>query len=136
MNFLLAICVSVNSQFPRNSFDRIFVVGAGKACAQRWRRVCNVYSNRSNLIDRVADTWINVPDNMADTDCRFHLHAARPAGINLPTQRVVEGTNRIIELVEKMTDRDLCICLISGRGIRAVGLSDPSGDIGRQKNCH
>ena len=99
----------------RNSFDRIFVIGAGKASASMANGL-HVVLQQYGLLERVADSWINVPDNMADDSCFFYLHPARPVGINLPREQVVYGTNKIVQIVEEMTARDLCICLISGGG--------------------
>ena len=99
----------------RNSFDRIFVIGAGKASASMANGL-HVVLKEYGLLERVADSWINVPENMADDSCFFHLHPARPVGVNLPTEKVVDGTNKIVQIVEKMTARDLCFCLISGGG--------------------
>ena len=42
--------------------------------------------------------------------------AARPAGMNEPTEEGVAGANRILEIVENLGPLDLCLVLISGGG--------------------
>ena len=46
----------------------------------------------------------------------IHVHAARPAGINSPTEAAILGTQRIVELVKGCGARDRVICLLSGGG--------------------
>jgi hydroxypyruvate reductase len=60
--------------------------------------------------------WVNVPEGCERPLERIHLHPARPAGVNEPTEAGVEGTERILELVSGMGPDDLCLCLISGGG--------------------
>jgi glycerate 2-kinase len=101
--------------FDRASFDRIVVIGAGKASAGMSQGLETIL--KENALDHLVDrSWINVPDNMADTPSMFHLHPARPAGINLPTEQVIFGTDKMLEIVDSVTERDLCIFLISGGG--------------------
>jgi glycerate 2-kinase len=44
----------------------------------------------------------------------IHLHAARPAGINEPTQQAVDGTAEILRRVQSLSESDVCIMLLSG----------------------
>jgi len=44
------------------------------------------------------------------------LFAARPAGVNEPTQQAIDGTDRILQLAQEAGPRDLVIGLISGGG--------------------
>ena len=46
----------------------------------------------------------------------LHLHAARPAGINAPTQQAIDGTQQILNLVAGASRNDLVISMISGGG--------------------
>lgn len=103
-------------RWSRTDFDRVIVVGAGKAGT----------AMTAGLIESIAGWlpvtgWINVPEGTlpATADQRIggvHVHAARPAGVNEPTAEGVAGTRRIIELVSNAGGRDLCIALISGGG--------------------
>jgi glycerate 2-kinase len=105
----LTIC---GEQFDLNSINRIAVVGAGKAGA----------GMSAALLDQLGDAaskvsgWVNVP-----ADCVRHLdsmvlHAARPAGVNEPTEAGVLGSAKILELIDTLDERDLCIVLLSGGG--------------------
>lgn len=98
-------------------YERIVVVGAGKASAAmavEFERQC--LSKIPHSIQ--VQGWINSPEGTfaADDSKRIHLHAARPAGTNLPTQLAVEGTRKILELASSCTSKDLCIVLLSGGG--------------------
>jgi hydroxypyruvate reductase len=62
------------------------------------------------------DGWVNVPDNCVRPLERIHLHAARPAGLNEPAEAGVVGSNRILELVARLAQQDLCLVLLSGGG--------------------
>ncbi len=106
-------------QWKRCDFDRILVVGAGKAGAAMTR----------GLIASLGDWlpvfgWVNVPEGTEvpkiidgkTLSGNVHLHPARPAGINEPTAEAVIGTEQMIQKVSDAGKRDLCIALISGGG--------------------
>lgn len=102
---------------------RLVVVGAGKAAAAMAIALQQV------VLDPLAISlpkleivgWINAPQDtfsLEDTKSLgpIHLHAARPPGINSPTEAAMLGTQRILELVGSCDDRDCVICLLSGGG--------------------
>ncbi|MAI70262.1 MAG: glycerate kinase [Rhodopirellula sp.] len=106
-------------QWKRCDFDRVLVVGAGKAGAAMTR----------GLIASLGDWlpvsgWVNVPAGTEVSKIidgkslsgNVLLHPARPAGINEPTEEGVIGTEQIIRKVSEAGERDLCIALISGGG--------------------
>mgnify|MGYP006140859831 CR=1 FL=1 len=137
-------------QWNRCDFDRIIVVGAGKAGT----------AMTTGLLESLCDWlpvtgWVNVPQGTEVTAPQgtevtapqgtevtnaedgqppnglVRLHAARPAGVNEPTTQGVFGTEQIIEMVSHAGPRDLCIALISGGGsallpapVSGVTLSD------------
>jgi glycerate-2-kinase len=97
----------------RSEFDRVLIVGGGKAVA----------SMASELEQRLAPRvpvygWVNVPEGTADDSMRgsVRIFEARPAGMNEPTPAVLEGTSRILELVSKANSRDLVLAVLSGGG--------------------
>ncbi|MFK8110800.1 MAG: glycerate kinase [Rubripirellula sp.] len=100
--------------WSKKDFDRVLVVGAGKAGA----------AMALGLLQSIGDWlpvsgWLNVPAGTETLDLPLNgiqLHAARPAGVNEPTIEGVEGTRRIMQLVREAGPRDLCIALISGGG--------------------
>ncbi|VAX41238.1 D-glycerate 2-kinase, partial [hydrothermal vent metagenome] len=62
---------------------------------------------------------------------KIHLHAARPAGFNEPTEEGVQGTDQIFEMVSQLEEDDLCIVLLSGGGsallpapVKEISLND------------
>jgi len=102
---------------PLDEFDRIVVVGGGKAAAGMAVGFENALG-AALAEKKQLSGWLNVPD-----DCvvplplgRIHLHGARPPGQNEPTERAAEGTARILQMARSLADRDLCVCLLSGGG--------------------
>ncbi len=93
--------------------SRICVVGAGKAGAGMAAGLEQAFSGR--WLERTQG-WVNVPADCVRTLDRIHLHAARPAGINEPTEAGVFGTRKILERVSELGPDDLCLVLISGGG--------------------
>lgn len=110
--------------YPLSQYERVFVVGAGKASAAMAAAVEQV------LGERIVGGWVNVKDgNVVPT--RFVT--IQEAGHPLPDERSVEGSKHIVSLVEQATDRDLVLCLISGGGsalmtlpVEGIALSDMS----------
>jgi glycerate-2-kinase len=101
-------------RWTRDQFDRLVVVGAGKAAT----------AMAAGLTTAVGDWlpvsgWINVPTGTVppgESIGHIHVHAARPAGVNEPTAAGVEGTRQILKIAGNCGPRDLCIALISGGG--------------------
>ncbi|MDA0834672.1 MAG: DUF4147 domain-containing protein [Planctomycetota bacterium] len=94
--------------------SRLIVVGTGKAGAGMARgfeqalRTTDFYSKITG--------WMNVPGDCVSTLEKIHLHAARPAGLNEPTQEGVEGAEHILELVAQAQPEDVVVVLLSGGG--------------------
>lgn len=104
-------------QFDLTGIKRIVVVGAGKASASMataFYRTC--LQQLESRIDVVG--WINAPAGSftSGNAGRIVLHAARPVGINEPTEAAVLGTDKIRSLVANCGPSDLCIALLSGGG--------------------
>ncbi len=106
-------------QWKRCDFDRVLVVGAGKAGAAM---TCGLIASLGDWLP--VSGWVNVPEGTEVPTIihgkkfsgNVHLHPARPAGINEPTAEGVIGTQQIIQKVSDAGERDLCIALISGGG--------------------
>ncbi|MFG0262974.1 MAG: glycerate kinase [Novipirellula sp. JB048] len=102
--------------FSLTDFDRLIIVGAGKAASGMATGLTAVIGDRLPI-----EGWINVPEDTvpregAEVLRHLHVHPARPAGVNEPTAAGVEGTEQILRLVRQARPRDLCIALISGGG--------------------
>ena len=104
-----------SEKLERDSFDRIIVVGGGKAGAGM---VAGFESALAPLVREGVELtgWVNVPAGCVRANKQIHLHAARPDGLNEPTTEGVAGTRKILELAANATERDLLVCLISGGG--------------------
>lgn len=106
--------------FPAGQWERLCVIGAGKAGAGM---VAGVMASLGGEAERLQAAgrltgWVNVPaDCVRPLPCSaIHLHAARPAGKNEPTEAGVAGTREMVSLASNLGPRDICLCLISGGG--------------------
>ncbi|MFO0900004.1 MAG: DUF4147 domain-containing protein [Pirellulales bacterium] len=98
-----------------DAIERIVVVGAGKAGAGMAAGVEAALGPRLMAAKQLSG-WVNVPADCVRALERIHLHAARPAGVNEPTEDGVAGAREILRLLGAMGPQDLCLCLISGGG--------------------
>jgi len=90
-------------------FDRIQVIGAGKASAAMARAVEKLLGRR------ITGGWINVPDGtLANTGAKLRRVELNPSGHPIPDERGQRGAQRILEIAREAGPRDLLICVISG----------------------
>ena len=109
-----------------SKYTRIVVVGAGKAAAGMAKEL---YRQQLSRVPHPIAGWINAPAGSfqpGDAGPNIHLHAARPAGLNEPTEAAIFGTRQILKLVQECTVRDLVIVLLSGGG-SALLVAPPAG---------
>lgn len=105
---------------------KIIVVGAGKASAAMavalWEQIL------SRLDPSRVAGWINAPQGTFDQQAAgpIQLYAARPAGLNEPTEAAVNGTGKILKLLRETKSDDLVIVLLSGGG-SALLVAPPPG---------
>ena len=104
-----------DSHFDLRRIGRIVVVGAGKAGAGMAEGLEQALGD-ALLQQKQVRGWVNVPADCVRQLQTIRLHAARPAGLNEPTEAGVEGTARILEMVSQLAADDLCIVLLSGGG--------------------
>jgi len=93
---------------------RVAVVGGGKAGAGMAAAVERALPEplvRNRLIG-----WVNVPADCVRPLDAIHLHAARPAGVNEPTEAGVAGSEQMLRMVASLGKPDVCLVLISGGG--------------------
>ncbi len=93
--------------------SRICVVGAGKAGAGMAQ---GIEDSLSPELLKITSGWVNVPNDCVQSLRKIKLHGGRPAGVNEPTQAGVLGTQEILKRVGSLTQKDLCVVLISGGG--------------------
>lgn len=106
------------------SVKRIAIVGAGKAVGAMAVALEIVLGPR--LLEKKQLTgWVNVPANCLVETQRVHVHAARAAGVNVPSQAGVEGTERIVQIVSSLGPTDICFCLLTGGGSALMPATAP-----------
>ncbi len=87
-------------------FDRIFVIGAGKATLGMALEVERI------LGDKISDGTVNIPDYL--TPPQSHRVKFNPTTHPVPSTEGVIGVEKMLKLVSKPSPRDLVICLLSG----------------------
>ncbi len=103
-------------RFPLDRFDRIFVLGAGKASAPMAQQV------ESILGKRITAGWINVKDGHTAPLKRIHVQECSHP---IPDARGLEGTRRMAQIAAEAGPRDLVLCLISGGASALAPLPAP-----------
>jgi glycerate 2-kinase len=94
---------------------RIAVVGAGKAGAGMAAALEEILGPRL-AAEKQLTGWVNVPEDCVRTLQHVHLHGARPARSNEPTEAGVRGAEEMLRIVAALGPDDLCLALISGGG--------------------
>lgn len=92
---------------------RLIVVGGGKAGAGMAAGLEEALGPEL-AEQKQLQGWVNVPADCVRTLRYIQLHAARPAGVNEPTEAGVYGAEQILRLVADATADDVCLCLLSG----------------------
>jgi glycerate 2-kinase len=92
-------------RYQMADFDRVQVIGAGKASAAMARAAEHVLGRR------IQGGVVNVPEGTAPKLRRIDLN---PAGHPIPDERGQQGAIRILEIARAAGPRDLLICVISG----------------------
>lgn len=101
-----------------SNIRRLIIVGAGKASAAMAVEFLTQHCQPDEIRLPMIEGWINCPAGSFDSSYAgpVTLCAARPAASNSPTQKAIDGTNEIIDLVASATENDLVLCMISGGG--------------------
>jgi hydroxypyruvate reductase len=95
------------NRFAFKDYDRILVVGAGKAGAPMARALEEL------LGDRIADGVIVVKEGHGLPLAHVRIHEASHP---VPDERGIKGAEEILALVKDAGERDLVLCLMSGGG--------------------
>jgi len=98
-----------NLTFDLDKFQRIFVVGGGKASGAMAEALEEI------LGDSLTGGFINI---LRDINSKFKTRKIILNKVRhpIPDENGVEGARKIIQLVREAKERDLIICLISGGG--------------------
>lgn len=116
--------VADGQRYAFADFDRIRVVGAGKAGARM------ALALERLLGQRISDGFVNVPDATAVHLRRIHLH---PAGHPVPDERGVEGARRIAQIARESGPRDLLLAVISGGASALLPLPGPGISLAKKQ---
>ena len=112
--------VTAGFQMELAPFRRITLVGAGKASAAMAVAFESLVlpKIRQSIPKMQIDGWINCPEGSFDAGYKgdVTLFEARPAGVNMPTEKAVYGTQKILDLVSGHDSQRLILCLLSGGG--------------------
>ncbi len=104
--------------FDLSRFERLFVLGGGKASALMALEVERI------LGDRITEGLVNVPSYLTSVPktkfLRFHK-ATHP----LPSIAGAEGVEKMLAITQNLTNRDLVICVLSGGGSALMPLPVP-----------
>lgn len=100
--------------FDLEEYDKIYVIGGGKATAEMAFTLEKILDSRSNFI---RGGIINIPEGLeidkSQISGRINLNFATHP---IPNENGLLGTKKMMEIVERSTQKDLIICLISGGG--------------------
>ena len=101
--------------FPISEIGKIVVVGFGKATGAMAIGFEQALGG-GRLDSSLIEGQVNVPDDQTVETSFIRVVGCRPPGENLPTERVVQSTRKIMEYVRSSGPRDILVCLISGGG--------------------
>jgi hydroxypyruvate reductase len=98
---------------------RWIIVGAGKAAGGMLEGILEVLEGTEEH-PRICG-WINLPEGSIPERLKrraggIEICEARPAGVNEPTAKVVDGTREILRLIDQATSEDVVLFLLSGGG--------------------
>jgi glycerate 2-kinase len=105
----LTIC---GQTFDLGEFERIFILGAGKAIVPMAEAVLELLGNR------ISAGLVITKDGYAGFNSVLPDHRIEiiQAGHPVPDQRNLAGSSRLVEMSKDLSTHDLVICLLSGGG--------------------
>lgn len=93
--------------YSLDRFERVSVIGFGKACAAMAKALEEVIG------DGIRQGAVNVKDGHS---LPLRVVQLQEAGHPVPNQAGVDGTKRIMKLLKETGEQDLVLCVISGGG--------------------
>ncbi|MEM9942675.1 MAG: DUF4147 domain-containing protein, partial [Planctomycetota bacterium] len=118
----------LHHRFLLENLNQVTVIGFGKASAAMGLGLEDAFCPVWDRMEWDRLKWksrIHVPDHQAIHDSKLNIVGCRPPGKNLPTQHVLDSTEKLIQLIGETGAQDLIICLISGGGSALLELPDP-----------
>jgi glycerate-2-kinase len=103
-----------NDEFDLLKFDRIYIIGGGKATAEMALSLEKLLKGFGDIDYR---GFINIPKNTEKEDLfKKSKIVINFASHPIPNERGLEGARAMMEIIKKTTKNDLILCLISGGG--------------------
>jgi len=115
------VLVAGRKRYSLPRFERVYVLGAGKAGASMARSVAGI------LGVRLTAGFVNVPAVHAGRLRRIELNAA---GHPIPDGSGVEGARHIAQIASQAGPRDLVVCVISGGASAMLPFPAPGVTLG------
>jgi len=115
---LLGLEGHAEAELDLGTYERISIVGAGKATAPMARAIEEMFGDR--IYRGIINLKYGFTDELSITEI---IEASHP----VPDQNGVEGTKKIIDFLHDAGEKDLIFSLISGGGSALLPL--PTGDI-------
>ena len=95
---------------------RIRVVGAGKASGKMAAGLEAAIGGQAEELGIEISGQVNVPDDKVVVTSGVKVIGCRPPGYNYPTEKVVQQTDVVVNIVKDLQPGDVCLALISGGG--------------------
>ena len=123
-----------NDVFDLNNFEKIYVIGGGKASADMLFSLEEIllianYSNYKAIINVPNGLKIDRLYNKSHIKINFSSHP-------IPDENGLNGAKSMIALIEKATNKDLIICLISGGGSALISLPNEGISLNDKKETN
>ena len=116
--------VVADRRYDLREYERIFVVGGGKAAVPMAHAMASILGDR--LTEGIVVTKYGHIGDVHVSDLGFRVIEA---GHPVPDENSVRGARAVAELAGQATARDLVICLISGGGSALLTLPAPGLDL-------
>jgi len=103
-----------NDEYDLQKFEKIYIIGGGKATAEMALTLERILSNTKDISYK---SIINVPKNLEKQDFfKKSKISINFASHPIPNESGLKGTLSMMDLIENSTENDLIVCLISGGG--------------------
>lgn len=116
----------------RGGNGRLVIAGAGKAAGRMCSGLLEA-AHAAGIAGHRLVGQVNVPEGETLLSGPVQISACRSRGENLPGERVVRATQRIVTLLRHLESDDLGVCLISGGGSALLAL--PAEGITLDEKC-
>jgi glycerate 2-kinase len=117
------VLVVAERHYDLDEYERVFVIGGGKAAAPMAAAIADFLSDRQSA--GVVVTKYGHTNQKTSRQCSAADITIMEAGHPVPDENSMRGARAIADLARQATERDLVICLISGGGSALLTLPVP-----------